>query len=60
MEDNNKKGTIKNRPGLEERIRNTAELLASFAKENLDEKTAEEITKDLADIINNDEDILGY
>ena len=57
MEDNKKKVTAHNRPGLEERIRNTAELLATFAKENLDEKTAEEITKDLADIINNDENI---
>lgn len=57
MENNEKKVTAKNRPGLDERIRNTAELLAAFAKENLDEKTVEEITKDLADIINNDEGV---
>lgn len=56
MEDNEKKVTSHNRPGLEERLRNTAELLSAFAKENLDEKTAAEITKDLADIINNDEE----
>lgn len=54
MEDNKEKVTLKNRPGLEERLRNTAELLANFAKENLDEKTAEEITKDLAGIIDDD------
>lgn len=39
------------RPGLEERIRNTAELLTEFARENLDKELADEIASDLADII---------
>lgn len=55
MEEEKKPVSLKHRPGLEERIRNTAELLAGFAKENLDKKTADEITNDLADIINKDE-----
>ena len=54
MEDKNKPVSLHNRPGLEERIRNTAELLAGFAKENLDEETAKEIAEDLSDIIKED------
>lgn len=56
MDDNKKNVTANTESDLDERIRNTAELLAAFAKENLDEKTADEIIKDLAGIINNDED----
>lgn len=41
--------------GLEERIRNTAALLAGFAKENFDKETADEIMGDLADIIDKDD-----
>lgn len=54
MEDKKKPVSLHNRPGLEERLRNTAELLAGFAKENLDEKAADEIINDLADIIKKD------
>lgn len=39
------------RPGLDERIKNTAELLKTFARENLTEAEAEEIEK----ILGNDE-----
>lgn len=45
MENNEKKVTAKNRPGLDERIRNTAELLAAFAKENLDEKPSRKLQR---------------
>ena len=40
---------------LEERIRNTAELLAGFARENLDENSAAEIDGILSDILKKDE-----
>lgn len=56
MEEEKKPVTFKHRPGLDERIRNTAELLAGFAKQNLDEKAADEIINDLSDIINKNED----
>lgn len=55
MEKEEKKtANIHNRPGLDERIRNTAELLAGFARENLDKKFADEIVNDLAGIVDND------
>lgn len=38
-------------PELEERIRNTADLLARFARENLDKESADEIIGNLDDII---------
>lgn len=37
--------------GLDERIKNTAKLLADFARENLDKVQADEIVSDLADMI---------
>lgn len=54
MEDEKKILTADDNSELDERIRNTANLLAEFAKENLDEELADEILSDLADIINND------
>lgn len=41
---------------LDERIRNTANVLAEFAKENLDEEAANDVLSLLADIIKKDED----
>ncbi len=42
--------------GLDERISNTAKLIADFARENLDKNLADEIINDLAGIIDNKED----
>lgn len=42
--------------GLDERISNTAKLIADFARENLDKELADEIVSDLAGIIDNKED----
>ncbi|MDE7406557.1 MAG: hypothetical protein K2M89_06770 [Clostridiales bacterium] len=42
--------------GLDERISNTAKLIADFARDNLDKKLADEIMNDLAGMIDNKED----
>lgn len=54
MKDEKKLTDLYDDSGLDERIRNTADLLAEFVKENFDEKTADEIIGDLADIIDKD------
>ena len=41
--------------GLDERIRNTANIIAEFAKENLDEDKADEILSILSGIKNKDD-----
>lgn len=41
---------IKDKAGLEERIRNTARLLEAFARENLDEADAKEVIDGLSGI----------
>lgn len=50
MEDEKKTTSLHDCSGMDERIRNTAELLINFAKENLDKETAEEIARDLSGI----------
>lgn len=42
--------------GLDERIGNTAKLIADFARDNLDKELADEIVSDLAGIIDNKKD----
>ncbi|MDE7107418.1 MAG: hypothetical protein K2O39_03765 [Clostridiales bacterium] len=42
--------------GLDERISNTAKLIADFARENLDKELADEIASDLAGMIDDAED----
>ncbi|MDE5593198.1 MAG: hypothetical protein K2I75_04620, partial [Clostridiales bacterium] len=42
--------------GLDERIGNTAQLIADFARDNLDKSIADEIMRDLADMIDNKDD----
>ncbi|MDE7439782.1 MAG: hypothetical protein K2N23_04670 [Clostridia bacterium] len=56
MEDKEKPVSLRHRPGLEERLRNTAELLSAFAKENLDKDLADEIINDLSDITKKNND----
>ena len=56
MDDEKKFDILDNDDDLDERIRNTANILADFAKENLDGDKADEILSILSGIIDKDED----
>lgn len=56
MDEEKKPVSLHNRPGYEQRLKNTAELLSNFAKENLDKELADEIIQDLAPILKDDDD----